>query len=156
MTTFSRRRFLGTSAVLLASSALPLRAGTLPKIHVTKDPDCGCCEGWVNVLKAEGFEVDVELVPYDDLQAYKARNGVPYDLASCHTALIDGYVIEGHVPVADIRRLLQERPDAIGLSVPGMVYGSPGMGPEDQRDAYDVLLIGKDGRARIFTRYDAA
>lgn len=156
MTAFSRRRFLGTSAVLFASTALPLRANTQPKIHVAKDPDCGCCEGWVNVLKAEGFEVTVEIIPYDELQAYKARNGVPYDLASCHTALIDGYVIEGHVPVADIRRLLQERPDAIGLSVPGMVYGSPGMGPEDQRDAYDVLLIGKDGRARVFTRYDAA
>ena len=75
---------------------------------------------------------------------------------SCHTGRIAGYVIEGHVPAADIRRLLVERPDAIGLSVPGMPIGSPGMGPEDQREAYDVILIGRDGAANVFASYPAA
>ena len=77
-------------------------------------------------------------------------------MISCHTGEIEGYMIEGHVPVADIRRLLAERPDAVGLAVPGMPYGSPGMGPEDQREAYDVFLIRRDGSSEVFTSYSAA
>ena len=90
------------------------------------------------------------------LMTYKAEVGVPQRMISCHTGMIEGYVLEGHVPAADIRRLLEERPDAIGLAVPGMPYGSPGMGPESQREAYDVLLIGRDGSTEVFTRYLAA
>jgi hypothetical protein len=82
--------------------------------------------------------------------------GIPEALVSCHTATVEGYVLEGHVPAADIRRLLTERPEALGLAVPGMPYGAPGMGPEDARDAYDVILIQRDGRASVFTRYPAA
>lgn len=87
---------------------------------------------------------------------YKSQNGIPEAMASCHTARIGGYTLEGHVPVADIRRLLEEQPDAIGLAVPGMPYGSPGMGPESEREAYDVLLIRKDGTSEVFTHYPAA
>lgn len=86
---------------------------------------------------------------YDTLYRFKRAGGIQDDLMSCHTAEIDGYLIEGHVPPADLRRLLAERPEAIGLTVPGMPYGSPGMGPENERDAYDVLLMLKDGRTKV-------
>ena len=87
------------------------------------------------------------------LAQFKLDNDVPRRMVSCHTALVDGYVIEGHVPAADIRRLLEERPDAVGLAVPGMPYGSPGMGPEKDREAYDVFLILRDGSTEIYSSY---
>jgi hypothetical protein len=86
----------------------------------------------------------------------KIKRGIPRNMASCHTADIEGYVIEGHVPPRDIRKLLAERPNAVGLAVPGMPFGSPGMGPESQREAYEVHLILRDGATEIYTRYDAA
>jgi hypothetical protein len=87
---------------------------------------------------------------------YKLDNGIPQEMVSCHTGRVDGYMIEGHVPAADIRRLLEERPDAVGLAVPGMPYGSPGMGPESQREAYVVYLIRRDGTTETFSSYQAA
>ena len=87
---------------------------------------------------------------------YKLENGIPADMISCHTGKIAGYMVEGHVPTADIRRLLAERPHAIGLAVPEMPYGSPGMGSEDAREAYDVFLIRRDGSTEVFSRYEAA
>ena len=90
------------------------------------------------------------------LARYKLDNGIPQELVSCHTGRIAGYMIEGHVPPADIRRLLEERPDAIGLAVPGMPYGSPGMGPETEREAYEVFLIRHDGTTEPFSSYPAA
>ncbi|GGE62751.1 hypothetical protein GCM10011517_33100 [Actibacterium pelagium] len=105
-------------------------------------------------MQSEGFDLSVQNTSNEALFQYKLRNGVSEDLASCHTGLVDGYVIEGHVPPADVRRLLAERPDAVGLSVPGMVVGSPGMGPESERDAYDVILIRKDGSTEVFSRYE--
>lgn len=125
-------------------------------IRVVKDPNCGCCAAWVDVLEADGFAATVELMDYDALQAHKTASGITADMISCHTAHLGGYVIEGHVPPADIRRLMADRPDAIGLSVPGMPYGSPGMGPEDAREAYAVYLIRKDGTTEVFTAYEAA
>jgi hypothetical protein len=122
---------------------------------VVKDPNCGCCAAWIDILEAEGFVAEVELLDFDALQAHKVSSGIPAGMVSCHTAHVDGYVIEGHVPPTDIRRLLAERPDAIGLSVPGMPYGSPGMGPESQRETYSVQLIRRDGSAEVFTTYDA-
>ncbi len=122
-------------------------------IHVFKGRNCGCCGVWPNILKSGGFSVTEEELFPSDLVVLKARKGVPNALASCHTAEIDGYVIEGHVPPADIRRLLSERPEAIGLSVPDMPYGSPGMGPESEREAYDVILILRDGGTKIFSSY---
>lgn len=100
-----------------------------PLITVYKSPTCGCCEEWVKYLRQEGFEV--KAINQADLSAIKQKVGVKPELASCHTALVDGYVIEGHVPVAPIRRMLAERPQTKGLTVPGMPANSPGMGPMD-------------------------
>lgn len=166
MTTLNRRSFVmqslaGAGAVIGAGVGLgawPVLAvaGNAPLVQVVKDPSCGCCGAWVAVLEQAGFTVETRHADNDALYAFKARLGISPDLASCHTALVDGYVIEGHVPPADIRKLLDTRPDAIGLAVPGMPFGSPGMGPESERDAYDVLLVGRDGKTGLFAHYPAA
>ncbi|MCY1128539.1 DUF411 domain-containing protein [Frigidibacter sp. RF13] len=153
---FSRRTLLIGGAALAA--ALPFRTlaqGAGPAIHVMKDPNCGCCSAWIEILENDGFAVTTEASAGTLLMRYKLDNGIPQEMASCHTARVEGFMIEGHVPVADIRRLLADRPDAIGLAVPGMPFGSPGMGPEDQREAYDVLLIRRDGLAEVYSRYEA-
>lgn len=103
---------------------------------------------------ADGFAGSVQLLDFDALQAFKVASGIPEGMASCHTAHVDGYAIEKHVPAADIRRLLTERPDAVGLSVSGMPYGSPGMGQEAEREAYIVYLIRRDGRVEPYASYD--
>jgi len=155
--TLSRRAVLIGGTALLAASPLPALAQAAgPAIHVLKDPDCRCCSAWIEILEYEGFAVTVEPSVGVELMRYKIANGIPDGMASCHTAQISGYMIEGHVPVADIRRLLDELPDAVGLAVPGMPYGSPGMGPESEREAYDVFLIRRDGGAEPFSRYEAA
>lgn len=155
--TFSRRALLIGGAALVAASPLgALAQGTGPTIHVMKDPGCGCCAAWIGILENAGFVVTTEARAGALLMRYKLRNGIPREMTSCHTGRVDGYMIEGHVPVADIRRLLEERPDAVGLSVPGMPYGSPGMGPESAREAYDVFLIRRDGSGEVFARYPAA
>ncbi|MDG2049590.1 MAG: DUF411 domain-containing protein [Myxococcota bacterium] len=111
-------------------------------IQVYKTPTCGCCGNWVNHLRAAGFDVKTTDLP--DLTALKRSNGVPQSMASCHTALVGGYVIEGHVPASDIRRLLKERPRVAGLAVPGMPMGSPGMEHPDPRrhEAFEVIAFG--------------
>jgi hypothetical protein len=152
----SRRRALaGTAAaVLLAMAGTRAGAAAAPKMQVWKDPSCGCCKDWIALLQKDGFAV--ETVETGNTAA-RARLKLPMKYGSCHTGLIDGYVVEGHVPVKDIRRLLKDRPaDAIGLAVPGMPVGSPGMdGPEygGRRDPYDVVLVMKDGSARIWASY---
>lgn len=156
MSRISRRALLASASALLAGATLPLQAQAVPAIHVAKDPNCGCCQAWIDILKAEGFDVTVQMMGYDDLQAYKAHMGVPEALYSCHTAMVDGYVLEGHVPIADIRRLIAERPDAIGLTVPAMPIGSPGMGPETERESYDVILFRTKGAAEVYSHYPAA
>lgn len=140
------------AALVLSASAVLADTAT---IHVVKDADCGCCEAWMDHLRDEGFDPRGQDVSFEALQAEKARLGVPAAMASCHTAQVDGYVIEGHVPAAEIRRLLAERPDAVGLAVPGMPMGSPGMDYGDARDSYQVLLIGRDGGAEPFATYPA-
>jgi hypothetical protein len=155
--TLTRRSVLVGGTALMASLPLLTEAQAAgPAIHVLKDPNCGCCTGWIEILENEGFTVTVEPSAGTELMRYKVANGIPEEMTSCHTARIDSYMIEGHVPVADIRRLLNERPDAVGLAVPGMPYGSPGMGPEDEREAYDVFVIRRDGTTDIYSRYDAA
>ena len=138
----TRRSVLGVVAAAFfvpRSSAFALTSNIL----VHKDPACGCCTGWVQHLKDAGFAVAVEETT--DLQPVRKRLGVPADLAACHTAEVDGYVLEGHVPAGAVRRLLEKRPTAIGLAVPGMPVGSPGMeGGVPQR--YDVVLFGATGR----------
>lgn len=153
---FNRRSVVLSFLSLTLAQTLPSAAQTLPTIYVVKDPGCPCCNAWIGYLRDNGFPITFEERSIDALQAYKREKGIPGELASCHTATVEGYVLEGHVPAADIRRLLAERPDAIGLAVPGMPYGSPGMGPEAEREAYDVILIGKDGNGTSFTRYPAA
>jgi hypothetical protein len=152
-----RRGILVGGVAVFITGAVPFaaRAATLA-IHVSRDPNCGCCGAWIDILQRDGFTVTDEHLGPHDLLHYKRQAGIPDAMFSCHTGLIDDYVIEGHVPTADIRRLLSERPDAIGLSVPGMPYGSPGMGPEHEREAYDVHLIRRDGQTEIFSRYAAA
>lgn len=154
MTKLSRRTVLALVAGCLASA--PLRAAAPVAITVVKDPDCGCCEAWIDILRADGFAVTTQVIDYDALQALKGQSGIPEPMRSCHTARVGGYVIEGHVPPADIRRLLAERPAALGLAVPGMPIGSPGMdGPVygGRRDAYDTLLVLRDGSTRVFRRH---
>lgn len=156
-TTRSRRAFLISGAALLAASpVITIAQGARPSIHVMKDPNCGCCSAWIEILENEGFAVTTEPSAGTLLMRYKSDNAIPQDMISCHTARIEGYMIEGHVPVADIRRMLNERPDAVGLAVPGMPYGSPGMGAESERDAYEVFLIRHDGSTTVFSRYTAA
>lgn len=139
--------FLGTAA--LAQT----KPDTLPVLQVWKDPNCGCCGDWVAYLEADGFKVQV----FDSGNtAVRKRLGLPDRYASCHTGLIGGYVIEGHVNAPEIRRLLKEKPQAIGLSVPGMPVGSPGMDGAiygDRRDPYDVVLVMKDGSSRVYQSY---
>jgi len=120
---------------------------------VHKDPNCGCCGGWVEHLRDAGFKVDVRDVP--DLNRVKTRLGVPADLAACHTAELSGYAIEGHVPAAALRRLLSEKPKAKGLAVPGMPVGSPGMEvPDGRTEEYDVVLFGM--QRRTYARFKGA
>ena len=130
---------VGAALIVPQSSAFAQTSNIL----VHKDPNCGCCTGWVQHLKAAGFAVTVE--ESTNLQIVRKRLRVPVDLAACHTAEIDGYVLEGHVPAVAVRRLLEKRPTAIGLAVPGMPAGSPGMeGGVPQ--PYDVVLFGTSGR----------
>lgn len=155
--TLSRRAVLiGVTALLAASPLRALARDAEPAIHVLKDPNCGCCSAWIEILENDGFAVTTEPSAGTLLMRYKIENGIPQEMASCHTAWVEGYMIEGHVPAADIRRLLDERPDAVGLAVPGMPYGSPGMGPESEREAYVVYLIRRDGTTELFSSYGAA
>ena len=151
----SRRRFVGSLAcsAFTICFSLPGRATEPRSIKVWKSPTCGCCNDWITHLEANGFSV----TSYNDGNS-KARErlGMPVRFGSCHTGEIEGYAIEGHVPAREIYRLLDERPNAIGLSVPAMPRGSPGMdGPAygGVRDPYDVLLIGSGGKARVFQSY---
>lgn len=145
----SRRHFIAASAaMLLAGPALAARA----VIEVFKRSTCGCCSKWIAHLRANGFEVQAHDV--DDISVSRARLGVPQAFGSCHTGRVGGYLIEGHVPVADIQRLLRERPAAAGLAVPGMPRGAPGM-EGDVMDPYDVLLFQLNGRYAIYHRYNA-
>lgn len=151
----TRRAFLyGLAAACAAPSVLS--AAVRPQIDVLKDANCGCCAAWIAILAQAGFEMRARDVDNATLMQAKAQLGIPPEMISCHTAQVEGYVIEGHVPARDIRRLLAERPDALGLSVPGMPFGSPGMGPETRREAYDVVLMLRDGSSRVFTAYPAA
>ncbi|MBP0600215.1 DUF411 domain-containing protein [Herbaspirillum sp. LeCh32-8] len=127
-----------------------------PRIAVYKDANCGCCHQWVAHLQASGFQVDATDV--EDTGVWRRRFGMPDRFASCHSARVEGYAVEGHVPAAEILRLLKEKPAAVGLAVAGMPAGSPGM--EDPRKpnaraAYDVLLVGRDGKTAVYHRYDA-
>lgn len=149
-----KRRTVWIGAIgLLAAPAL-LRAQSPPVfVEVWKSPTCGCCKAWITHLEAHGFRVKSNDVGNN---AMRGRLKMPAKLGTCHTALVGRYAIEGHVPAADIQRLLKEAPDAVGLAVPGMPLGSPGMdGPDydNRQDPYHVLLIAHDGSTTIFNSY---
>ena|SRR6266481_4149168 len=132
--------FVAVASLLQTST---LFAGEKQVITVHKDPTCGCCSGWVQHLQKAGFETKVR--DTRDLDAVKRKLGVPDDLAACHTAEVSGYVVEGHVPAAALKRFLAEKPDATGLAVPGMPIGSPGM-EGGNPEPYEVVLFGPAGR----------
>jgi hypothetical protein len=138
--------------LLAAMLAVPVLAmAATPIIDVYKSATCGCCEAWVKHLRDNGFRVEAHNVanPSD----MREKTGIPDRMGSCHTAVVDGYAIEGHVPAADIKRLLAARPKAKGLAAPGMPLGSPGMeGP--RKDAYDVYLVLPDGSSRVYQHYN--
>ena len=145
----TRRQAIGSigaaAAVLTAGSAF---AEERPTVTLHKNPSCNCCAAWGKHINAAGFPVTVIDAP--DIKALKTQYGVPEDLASCHTAIVDGYVLEGHVPASALVRLLRERPEASGLAVPGMPAGSPGMGGAPE--LYEVTLFTRGSR-RSYARY---
>lgn len=144
---------LAGATLIAIAAARPVRAAA-PELQVWKTPTCGCCNDWIRHLKENGFAVRAIDVP--DTAPIRSRAGIPARLGSCHTALVDGYAIEGHVPAREIQRLLRERPKAVGITVPGMPIGSPGMdGPAYgyREDPYDVLLVRADGSTQVFARY---
>lgn len=124
------------------------------EITVAKTSGCGCCVAWMEHVEEHGFRAEGENVAGGALVRRKMDLGVPPEMASCHTAEVDGYVVEGHVPAEDIRRLLDERPDAIGLAVPEMPLGSPGMDFGKQSESYSVHLIRSDGSTEVFSRHE--
>jgi hypothetical protein len=143
---------LGAAGLMAASPVLRAQ-GPAVLVEVWKSPTCGCCKDWVTHLEANGFRVKVNDTGNT---AARARLKVPMKLGSCHTARVGRYAIEGHVPASDIWRLLQQRPIAIGLAVPGMPIGSPGMDGsayENRQDPYDVLLMAHDGSTQVFSSY---
>ena len=148
----NRRQALLGLCALPAVTRIAAAAAT-PTVVVNKTPTCGCCGLWVKHLQAAGFAVQVHNL--ENLAPIKERVGVPFGMGSCHTAEVDGYFVEGHVPAEDIKRLLRERPQAKGLAVPGMPAGSTGMEVASGRvDRYDVLLVGKDGKTSVFASHD--
>ena len=152
-----------TRRALLAGAVAATAAGPVlaqdRRMTAYKTPWCGCCDGWVTHMRGAGWTIEV--VERDDLAPIRARHGVPDRYAGCHTAVVGAYAIEGHVPAADVKKLLAEKPKALGLAVPGMPVGSPGMdGPayNGRKDPYDVLLVTRnvmnsDVSTRVFTSY---
>ena len=144
-----RDLILGVAALPLAQ-ALPALAAA-PAILVFKNPSCGCCGAWVEHLQAAAFSVSVKEV--EDTTPVRRKLGLPDKYGSCHTATVGGCVLEGHVPAADVKRLLASKSVAVGLAVPGMPVGSPGMEVGDRFDPYDVLLVDRAGQSTVFSRY---
>ncbi|BDA83593.1 metal-binding protein [Aureimonas sp. SA4125] len=141
-----RTTFLAGALALLSTAALAAET-----VEVFSTSGCGCCIGWMKHLEEAGFEVSNDNLAMADLHAKKTGAGLKPGQTSCHTAFVGGYVVEGHVPAAEVKRLLAEMPDAIGLAVPDMPVGSPGMGESDE--PYEVLLVGRDGNSTVYARY---
>ena len=152
----NRRQTLATLLCGAAALVLPVWAASprLPVVEVHKSPTCGCCGAWVEHMQAAGFEVRVHEV--ENTAVARQRYGMPERFGSCHTAVVAGYVVEGHVPASEVKRLLSLKPRAIGLAVPGMPLGSPGMEMGPRVDPYAVLLVDPAGRESVFARYPKA
>ena len=146
--TITFRRLFAPALLALAACSSAAQAATM-----FKDPNCGCCDHWADHVR-EGMETEVAVTPSADMAAVKDEHGVPAQLRSCHTMIVDGYVIEGHVPAADIERLLEERPEGVrGLAVPGMPIGSPGMEMGNRTQPYQVVAFGDAGMS-VFASYE--
>lgn len=137
-----------TASAAASASASIVPAGTT--ITVYKSPTCGCCGKWEDHMRGAGFTV--KSVPTNDLDAVKRTHAIPMNMQSCHTGLVNGYVVEGHVPAVDVARMLSEKPDIRGIAVPGMPAGSPGM-EGAWRDAYDVVTLPKTGQSKVWSRH---
>ena len=148
----SRRAILlsGAGALLVSYSGIPARAAILPPVTAYRNPGCSCCEGWAERMKQAGFTVSMSDDP--DLSARRSKLGIPADLAGCHMPFVGKYVIEGHVPPEDIARLLSDKDDVVGLSVPGMPMGSPGM-EGGTSEPYEVLAFSIDGNRKVYARH---
>ena len=148
-----RRTYLGSAlaALLGILNGTALAQSERNLVSVWKTPTCGCCKAWIQHLEANGFKVRAIDVP--DTTPIRRDLKMPASLGSCHTAVVEGYVIEGHVPASEIKRLLKERPRALGLAVPGMPIGSPGMEMGTKKDPYKVLLVIDDSTTRVFKTY---
>jgi len=146
-----RRTFLTTC---LALTAFPAAAATpATEMTVVKSPTCGCCSAWVDHMRAAGFNVTVQDVDQNKLYQLKDQLGLTQEQWACHTAFVGLYFVEGHVPASDVKRFLEEQPDMIGLAVPGMPAGSPGMEMGGRRQPYNTLAIRKDGTSAVFARH---
>ncbi len=130
-------------AALLATSLTPVHAGEARKALLYKNPQCGCCEGYADYLRRNGFQVEVK--PTNDLAEISRKAGIPAEFQGCHTTFIDGYVVDGHVPVKTVEKLLTQRPDIAGIALPGMPMGSPGMVGE-KTEPFTIYAIPKDGK----------
>ena len=148
MTSIRKLTFVGFMALAACAPAVAQTAMT-----IVSGEGCGCCREWVKHIEAGGYQTSITYVAPDVLNQHKHAAGLKPEHTSCHTGKIGGYVIEGHVPAKEIARLLRERPDALGLAVPGMPYGSPGMGPASEAEPYQVLLVKKDGSTAIYASY---
>lgn len=147
-----RNAFTLAAFLLVAATIGPTAQSRQPAVEVYKDPTCGCCSKWIDHLKSHGFAA--KAIETDKLDEIKASRGIPQKARSCHTAVVDGYVVEGHVPAADIQRLLKERPAVVGIAVPGMPIGSPGMEvPGMKAQPFDVIAFSKDGSTRVFASH---
>lgn len=138
-------------SILLVSEPSMAVPSKSPTINVYRAPSCSCCGGWIDHLATQGFQPTS--IATSNMETLKQQYGVPEGLASCHTAVIDKYVIEGHVPAEDIKRLLVERPNVAGIAVPGMPIGTPGMENGDRKDSFTVFSFDKQGKTAAFNRY---
>ena len=145
----------GTKTQPVAKSSLSTTdlAPSALNITVYRTPTCGCCKGWVEHIKENGFLVTDIVKPESEIKTIRQKYNLPSDLTSCHTSEIAGYLVEGHVPVADVKGLIAHKPDIAGISVPGMPIGTPGMEMGDQKQSFDVLTFEKDGQTRVFNSY---
>jgi hypothetical protein len=153
-------RLVLTAAVAILLAPVPAHAQAIAKdrepgsgyaITVFKDPNCGCCKEWIEHLRKHAFRVTAK--DTSDVSGIKRSGRVPSQLVSCHTAFVNGYVIEGHVPADDIKRLLREKPKVAGLAVGGMPIGSPGMEVGNRKDKYDVVAFNRDGSTQVFAKH---
>lgn len=150
--TLSRRSLLGLAVgAVLPWAGVRLSAQGKPQMTVYKSSTCGCCSKWVEHLQASGFEV--KAIDVEDIDKVKRERGVPAAAQSCHTGIVSGYVVEGHVPASAVKKMLAEKPAIVGIAVPGMPMGSPGMEmPNGQKDKFDVVAFDKTGRLSVFVR----